>query len=659
MQKRAANEYRRLGMSVVRVALAAGGLSAATGAAYAADLSLPPLPFPTAPADAPKPPPVPLSVFGDNMPDPGRLTLSVIPSFANLSHMMVGTHGVTEQQVATGYGWYWNPVASTMRVVPTSNFQEQQTVTLAYGVMKDVSVVVTAGTLQRHSALVTFNGSGTFSNYPLTSLIERGTSYPGIDNIQDTQAAVVWRPYDDGMNRVKLNLGMSFPTGNNHNNGAAVLQTTGSYSIGQAFYGMQPGTGTFDVLPGILYGGILGPWSWGLSYRARLPLGVNPEGYMWGNYQEANAWGGYTWFSGFTTTIRANFNVQSQIVGADWWLVGKLPSADPQNYGGKRIEMYAGADIDGKLFGFPGFSIGVEAGVPVYQNLNGPQLAKNWQAGMALRYKVGEPGSGTTLAGTPIFKGPPAAAAAPASPWGGVYVGINAGYTWASDTGTNFTYMGQGGFASLWAGGALPSSVNLNSQGFIGGVQVGYNYLYHDKIIAGLEADLQGLTVGNSNYQSLLGTTYLQAARNMPSFGTVRGRVGYLATPSVLLYATGGFAYGEANLNATWFNPTLAPLLYQGGSWLGTTDLRTGWAAGAGVEWMVTPKWSVKAEYLHYDLGTANTANIGPVYYVGAAAAGSPLSTAGYSALFSGNIVRAGLNYHFNGAGPAPIVAKY
>jgi opacity protein-like surface antigen len=635
-------------------------LSIIASPAFAIDLSFPPA-IVSAPADAPKPPPVPLAVFGDNMPDPGRLTFSVIPTFANFSHMMVGTKGVTSQQVVTSYGWYWAPSLSTMRVVPTNNFQEQQTVTLAYGFAKDWSVVVTAGVLERHSNLVTFNGAASFSNLPFSSIIARGTSYPGVDTLQDGQAAIVWRPYDDGMNRIKINLGMSFPTGSNHNTGGAVLQTTGSYAITQAFYGMQPGTGTFDVLPGILYGGVQGPWSWGLSYRARLPLGVNPQGYMWGNYQEANAWGGYTWLPGFTTTIRANFNIQSPIVGADWWLIGKLPSADPNYYGGKRIEMYAGADIDGKLFGFPGFSVGVEAGVPVYQNLDGPQISKNWQAGMALRWKIGEPGSETARAGSPIFKGSPVASTAPTSPWGGFYVGLNGGYTWAADTNTSFTYMGQGGFASLWARGGLPSNIGLNSEGALAGAQVGYNYQFREKAVAGLEADLQGVGVGNSSVGSWQGSpaTYLQAGRNMHSLGTVRGRVGYLATPTVLLYATGGLAYGETDLNATYFSPLLSPVLYQGGSWLGTVDLRTGWTAGAGVEWLFLPRWSLKAEYLYYDLGTSNTANVGPLFYISSAKTGSQFSTAGYTALFNGNVVRAGVNYHFNGVGPAPIVAKY
>ena len=547
-------------------------LSIVAGPAFAEDLSLPSLPSPppafvSAPSDAPKPPPPPLSVFGDNMPDPDHLTFSVIPTFANFSHMMVGTHGVTSQQVVTNYGWYWSPQASTLRVVPQNNFQENQTVTLAYGFARDWSIVVTTGVVERHSDLVTFNGAGSFTNYPLSSLIARGTSFPGIDDIQDSSAAIIWRPYDDGMNRIKINLGMSFPTGNNHNNGGVVLQTTGSYAINQAFYGMQPGTGTFDIMPGILYGGVQGPWSWGLSYRARLPLAVNPEGYMWGNYQEVNAWGGYTWFPGFTTTIRANFNIQDHIVGADWWLIGKLPSANPNYYGGKRIEMNAGADIDGKLFGFPDFSIGIEAGVPVYQNLDGPQISKNWQAGMALRWKIGQPGTPTVHAGSPIFKGPPVASTAPTSLWSGFYTGVNGGYTWAGDTNTNFTYQGQGGFASLWAKGGLPSSLNLNSEGILAGAQVGYNYELQEKMVAGLEADLQGVGVGNSSVGSWRGSpaTYLQAGRNMHSLGTVRGRVGYLATPTMLVYATGGLAYGEADLNATWFSPLLSPVLNQGG----------------------------------------------------------------------------------------------
>ena len=83
------------------------------------------------------------------------------------------------------------------------------------------------------------------------------TSVPGTDTLADASASLVWRAYEDPVNRIKFNLGMSFPTGSNHNIGGAVGATNGSYNITEAFYGMQPGTGTFDLMPGVLYAGTM------------------------------------------------------------------------------------------------------------------------------------------------------------------------------------------------------------------------------------------------------------------------------------------------------------------------------------------------------------------------------------------------------------------
>ncbi len=646
MRDRISEPRRQFAGRTLRIALTVGGLAASQAARAAADSVVPPSAASEAAGTAT--PPVPLAVFGDAMPEPGRATLSVLPAFANFSHSLIGTRGVSSQYIVTNTPWYWSPFTSMVRIVPQNLFVETQTVTLSYGLAKNLSVVLTTGLVEKHSDLLSFYGA--------SNLIPRGMSFPGTDSLQDSSASLIWRAYEDGINRVKINLGLTLPTGSNHNLGGALLQTEGNYSIARAFYGMQSGTGTFDVLPGILYAGKIAPWSWGLSYRARLPVGLNKEGYMWGNYQEVNAWGGYTWFPGFTTSVRGSFNIQSPIVGADHMMLGKLQSANPNFYGGKRIEIFAGADIDGKLFGAPGFTIGVEAGVPLYQNLNGPQLSKNWQAGMALRWRVGEPETGLAAPGAPLFKGPQlAAAASPAAPWGGVYMGVNAGYTSAGAANTNFTYAGAGGLVSLWRAGALPSQINLGSRGFLGGVQVGYNRQFYDRAVAGLEADIQGLAVGDSNLSSWRGSTFVQAGRNQHSLGTVRGRVGYLAMPSVLLYGTGGLAFGETDLSATYFNPSLKPILNLGGSWLGYVDMRLGWAAGGGVEWMVDPKWSVKAEYLHYDLGRPSTASVGALFYANA----TGLSSVGASAPFNGHVARAGVNYHLNWAAAAPVTATY
>ena len=464
------------------------------------------------------------------------------------ANSLIGTHGVSSQQIVATIPWYWNPQVP-LRLVPQRRLDELQSLTLCYGVTKDISVVLTTGWIEKHVDLMTFYGT--------SGIIPRGMSNVGTESLQDSQLAGIWRVYQDPIHRVQINLGMSFPTGSDHNL-ANNLQPNGTWFTGRAFYAMQTGTGTFDVMPGILYGGALGPWSWGLSYRARLPLGVNPEGYMWGNYQEVNGWAGYTWLPGFTTTARANFNVQSPIVGADGWIIGKIQVADPYFYGGKRIELFGGASLDGKLLGFPGVSLLVEGGIPVYQNLDGPQLAKAWQATAALRWKIGDQPAPAAVPDLPSRKGPQTFAASPVGSWNGLYLGLNGGYAWNGDSATNFNYTGSGGgFVALSAAGALPTGFNLSNNGFMGGGQIGYNYQINDKLVAGVESDLEGMAVGVSaaNWFAASPITYAQGVRSQHTFGTVRGRAGFLVTPTLLVFGTGGLAYGEADLSAAWFSP--------------------------------------------------------------------------------------------------------
>jgi outer membrane immunogenic protein len=108
----------------------------------------------------------------------------------------------------------------------------------------------------------------------------------------------------------------------------------------------------------------------------------------------------------------------------------------------------------------------------------------------------------------------------------------------------------------------------------------------------------------------------------------VRGRVGYLITPTLLLYGTGGFAYGGVDA-------------FQQSSTF------TGWTAGGGVEWLFAPHWSAKAEYLYVNLTSSGNNGGGSLWQV---------SNNIHPQI---NVVRVGVNYHFNFAQPAPVVAKY
>lgn len=290
--------------------------------------------------------------------------------------------------------------------------------------------------------------------------------------------------------------------------------------------------------------------------------------------------------------------------------------------------------------------------------------------------------------------------AAPAPLWTGFYAGLNAGGTWGSGNTVNLTTLpaylihdenrvAERNYQSALYNYALPNAVGVptslapNASGFVGGGQIGYNQQtsYNGlSFVAGIEADIQGIASGNSKAS---GTGITQVGRIVESYssdkpittvtnvtkdlnylGTVRGRFGYLTTPTLLIYGTGGVAYGGVNLQSKTqsFAPTLSPLSEFTYAWAGKggfSDVKVGWTAGGGAEWMFMKGWSLKAEYLYYDLGSVayNQGNAGAICLPANRGIFSGLNTSGQywwanntniSTRFNGNLARLGINYHID-----------
>lgn len=320
-----------------------------------------------------------MGVFGADMPAAGKLVLSINPVIGNLSGIKMGTRTVSNEYIVTTVPFFLNPT-QPVRIVPQNIAFRAQIVGLAYGVTKDFAMVLTAGTLQKSLEALVFQGARGIR--PLA----RNT--PGIEGLADFTLSGIYRVYQDEVNRVQVSLGFSFPTGTNTGTFNDFILPNGTIQNIRGFYGMQLGSGTFDIMPGVVYAGYLGPWSWGVSYRGRFPLGPNPQGYLWGDLHEVNGWGGYTWIPGLTTTFRASASMQGPIRGFDPEIRGPAVPANPAFYGGQRVELFGGGTISGKFIGYESVTLAVEAGLPVYQNLNGPQIIKNWQASMSLRFKI-------------------------------------------------------------------------------------------------------------------------------------------------------------------------------------------------------------------------------------------------------------------------------
>ena len=253
------------------------------------------------------------------------------------------------------------------------------------------------------------------------------------------------------------------------------------------------------------------------------------------------------------------------------------------------------------------------------------------------------------IAARPYTKAP--MMAEPIFSWTGYYLGVNAGYGWSESNDISTTGQATANVNNV-LGGARPGTVRVRQDGFVGGGQIGYNYQFAPSWVFGVEADIAYTDMGRSTSVTTVplsgvGSLNNVFSNNLEYLGTVRGRLGY-TVGQTMFYGTGGFAYGEVNNGASLFGSAATGnnLQFTGSS----SQTRTGYAVGGGIEHAISQNWTVKAEYLYYDLGR-NTVNVAVI--PGAAGAGGT----GYNSSFrtEGNIVRAGLNYKFGG----PAVARY
>jgi outer membrane immunogenic protein len=208
----------------------------------------------------------------------------------------------------------------------------------------------------------------------------------------------------------------------------------------------------------------------------------------------------------------------------------------------------------------------------------------------------------------------------------------------------------------------------LKIDGFIGGGQWGDNYQFANRWVGGFESDFQGITGGNHTTTLFSQATAdvagvgfstnqnLTASKRLDWLATDRVRLGYLISPTFLAYGTGGVAYGTTRASVA-IAQTVSPGFSSGASFGNFDKTLAGWTAGGGVEWLFYPNWSLKVEYLYYDLGHVNFTMSPLVNFVGGVPVTVGASTA--STRFNGNIVRAGLNYHIDLSMLAPIFAHF
>lgn len=223
------------------------------------------------------------------------------------------------------------------------------------------------------------------------------------------------------------------------------------------------------------------------------------------------------------------------------------------------------------------------------------------------------------------------------SRWSGFYAGIIVGNSQldvSPSLSTDNRWFAPGDLAAIKAT-SVGQNLNGNAWG-IGG-QVGYNRQF-GSFVAGIEADLTSSHFNKSatstvQYPSSAPSLTLTQSVSQNYLGTLRGRIG-VNFSDLLLYATGGLAYGNVNFGRVFGDTVIQT------AGTATSSVLVGYAIGGGAEYAITRNLSLKGELMHIDLGSIKN--------------GGPLSAGGVvqvqmfgRAEIAQNIARVGLNYHF------------
>lgn len=308
----------------------------------------------------------PIGVMADHRHEKGEWMVSYRYMYMDMSGNRDGTDSLSPEDIVTTVA---NPFGTpaTLRVVPTDMPMQMHMIGGMYGLSDRVTVMAMGMYGDQEMDHITFQGgTGT------TRLGEFTTETAGIGDT--TVGAIIG--LDDGSyehRQINLGLALSLPTGSIEESDQ-ILTPMGTTPSPRLPYPMQLGSGTFDFKPSLTARNRTGRWSYGAQASAVIRLDENDEGYALGDVAEATGWLALEpkpWVS-FSGRLQARS--VGQIDGQDALITAPVQTADPDNHGGETLQVLAGLNLAGQTGWQKGHRIAAEIGLPLYQDLNGPQM---------------------------------------------------------------------------------------------------------------------------------------------------------------------------------------------------------------------------------------------------------------------------------------------
>jgi hypothetical protein len=295
----------------------------------------------------------PIGVMGDHMHHAGEIMLSYRYMYMDMRPNYIGSDKVSASSQLSMQG------SGPFQIMPT-NMQTQMHM---------------FGTMYAPTESLTLMAMIPVIDKQMDHLVANGTTFSTATNgIGDFKFGGLVSLFEKGSTRAHLNLVMSAPTGSIEETGF-VPPASGTIRLP---YPMQLGSGTWDFKPGITWLGQFENLSWGAQLRGTIRINDNDAGYSLGNEFGADLWGALRLSDAISSSLRLSATNWGDIEGRDPMIMGPVPTSDPSNQAGERIDLFAGLNYHCQNGLFKGHRLAIEAGTPIYQNLDGPRLGMDW-----------------------------------------------------------------------------------------------------------------------------------------------------------------------------------------------------------------------------------------------------------------------------------------
>lgn len=296
----------------------------------------------------------PIGVMGDHLHKEGEFMLSYRYMWMDMDGSRDGDNNISDQQVLQDF-----------RITPTEMTMQMHMLGAMYATSDDLTWMLMIPYVSKEMDHLTRMGT------------QFTTEADGIGDVSLT-ALIKFRDseFDGSTHNTHFNVGLSFPTGS--------IDERDQTPMGERTlpFPMQVGSGTYDLKLGFTHLAMLHNWSFGEQISLVKRLGYNDRDYRYGDTFNITAWGAYNWNSMFSLSLRFEYSSWQDVDANNASSGNMIPTARADLRAGRRLDIALGGNI---LF-HGGFRLAAEVALPVYQNLDGPQLETDLTARLGAQF---------------------------------------------------------------------------------------------------------------------------------------------------------------------------------------------------------------------------------------------------------------------------------